>query len=111
MPASMWIALVLLLASLTPYGAFFVLLFVWATNCSMRLSPALAGSPSGESDRYQTRLHLAYDCCFLPLGVCFLYRLCDHRRNSRNENAAIVLFGFLLASVISIHQLKGWAGV
>jgi hypothetical protein len=39
---------------------------VWAPNCSMPLPPALAGHHDSESDRYQARLHLAYDCAFFP---------------------------------------------
>jgi hypothetical protein len=110
MPASMWIALALLLASLTPYGAFFVLLLfgLLTVPCAyLPLWPATIVAKSiGTNPVYiwPTTVLFALGCLFLAQAV-------RSPEDSRNQNAAIVVFGFLLASVISINQLKGWAGV
>ena len=110
MPASMWIALALLLASLTPYGAFFVLLLfgLLTVLCDyLPLWPAtMVANAIGTKPVYvwPTTVLFALGCLLLLQAV----RAPD---DPRNQNAAIVVFGFLLASVISIRQLKGWAGV
>ena len=110
MPATMWIALVLLLASLTPYGAFFVLLLfgLLTVLCdylphwpAIMMAKAIGTKP----------VYIWPTIVLFSLGCLFIAQAVRSPEDSRNENAAILVFGFLLASMISIHQLKGWAGV
>jgi hypothetical protein len=110
MPASMWIALALLLASLTPYGAFFVLLLFGLLSHLCGYLPfwpaALVAKAMGTKPAYIWPTTVLF-----ALGCLLLVQAVRSPEDSRNENAAILVFGFLLASMISIHQLKGWAGV
>ncbi len=110
MPASMWIALVLLLTSLTPYGAFFVLLLFGLLTVLCDYLPLWPATVVAKAIGTQP-VYIWPTTLLFVLGCLFLVQAVRSPEDSRNGNAAIVVFGFLLASVISIHQLKGWAGV
>ena len=110
MPATMWIALVLVLAALTPYGALFVLLLFSPLTVlcdylphwpAIMIAKAIGAKP----------VYIWPMFALFSLGCLFVVQAVRSPEDSRNENAAIVVFGFLVASMISIHQLKGWAGV
>jgi hypothetical protein len=110
MPESMWIVMVLLLASLTPYGAFFVLL-LW--GLLLELFRGVQFWPAGLIAKAigTQPVYIWPATTLFALGSWFLKQAVQTPEDPRYENAAILVLGFLLAAMISIYRLKGWAGV
>jgi hypothetical protein len=108
----MWVVLVLVFGSLSPYGAFLMLVLCapllelfrevhWAWSTVVAIADAIGLKPGYIWPAI---------VLFVP-GFFFLILAARKPRNPFYKHAAILLLGFLLAATISIYQLRGWAGV
>jgi hypothetical protein len=110
MPWSMWVVMPLLLGSLSPYGAFFVLLLCAPLLELFKHVQFWPAAPIAKAIGTQP-IYIWPAIALLALGSSFLILAVRKPENTAYENAAILVLGFLLAATTSIYQLRGWAGV
>lgn len=111
MPWTMWIALVLVLGSFSPYGAFIMLVLLAPLtelfkDVQMSWPAAAVGNATGLKPQYVWPLLAPF-----VLGLLLLILAAERPKNPFYKHAAILLLGFTFAAAISTFTLRGWAGV
>lgn len=111
MPWTIWVALVLILGSFSPYGAFIMLVFLAPLSelfkdAQMWWPAVPVGDATGLKPQYVWPLLGPF-----ALGVLLLVLAAGRPKNPFYKHIAILLLGFALAAAISTRTLRGWAGV
>jgi hypothetical protein len=111
MPWTIWVAVVLVLGSFSPFGAL-IIFILWAPlgelfkNVQLWWPAAEIGNATGLKPQYVWPL-----LALVVPGILLLILAAGRPKNPLYKHLATLLLGFALAAAVSTFTLRGWAGV
>jgi|KBSMisStandDraft_5_1062788.scaffolds.fasta_scaffold1019130_1 hypothetical protein len=113
MPWSVWVVLIVLLASLNPYGSFVILVLCVPLMGAFSYVPleSLAATVSIAKAMGVKPIYVWPATTVFGAGLLCIRLALRKPENPFYSHAATLLLGFLLAAAISVHRLSGWAGI
>ena len=113
MPWSVWVVLIVLLATLNPYGAFVILILCVPLMGAFSYVPleSFAATVSIANAIGVKPVYVWPATTVFGVGLLFTTLALRKPENPFHSHAATLLFGFLLAAAISVYRFSGWAGI